>query len=162
MPYFNRISHNLPAFRFAAAELRPHTQIYTLLHHAASIFLFTLFQFGTAGRFWALVGAFAAGWHFAAHLIGGGNRRFVRGRHGPGARDEQTNGGRKLRRAPRICTYKFFGGSNRRRRSAAFLDVVSVDRPRPTSRRGRPRFVVCEDLRGRPMSWRGHFAAPVR
>lgn len=130
--------------------MRTHTQIYTLLHHSASNFFFSLFQFGRYDRFWALVGAFAAGGHFAAHRTGGGNRRFVRGRHGPGARDEKTNGGRKLRRAPRICTYKFFWGSNRRRRSAAFLDVVSVDRPRPTSRRGRPRFVVCEVWTGPP------------
>lgn len=116
----------------------------------ASIFFFTLFQFETAVRFWESVGAFAAGGHFAAHRTGGGNRRFVRGRHGPGARDEQTNGGRKLRRAPRICTYKFFWGANRRRRSAAFLDVVSGEQSRPTSRRGRPRFVVCEVWTGPP------------
>lgn len=54
----------------------------------ASIFFFTLFQFGTAVRFWANIGAFAAVGHFAAQLAGGGNRRFVRGRHGPGAHDE--------------------------------------------------------------------------
>lgn len=56
----------------------------------------------------------------------------------------------------------FLGKSNRRRRSAAFLDIVSVEHARPTSRRGRPRFVVCGVWTGPPYVVARPFAAPVR
>lgn len=39
------------------AELHPHTQIYTHIHTASRKILFSLFQIGRPGRFWAYIGA---------------------------------------------------------------------------------------------------------